>query len=95
MNRLNHSPGPWKIFPLPEASRIQIESPKGHVVCEVHTFSRQRAPKANAQLISAAPDLYEALLSLSKIMDEGHIGKALHQKMIKALKKATSPLALL
>lgn len=88
MNRLNHSPGPWKVFPLPEASRIQIESPSGHVVCEVHTYPRQRAPKANAQFISAAPDMYEVLEELSGIMDPAIIGEKLYKKMCLAIIKA-------
>jgi hypothetical protein len=89
MSRLNHSPAPWLIFNLPEASRICIETKSGHVVCEVHTYPRQRAPKANAQIISAAPDMLEALISITKIMEEVHCGPKVWKQIMDAIGKAT------
>lgn len=92
MSRLNHSPGPWKLFPLPEASRIQIETTSGHVVCEVHTYPHQRAPKANAQFISAAPDMFEFLLAMRSILSEEIIGATYWSKLNAAIDKATKPI---
>lgn len=88
MSRLNHSPGPWKCFHIAEANKIQIETLSGHIVCEIRLYARQRAPAANAHFISAAPDLFECLNNLSKILDEGHLGENLHTQMIRALAKA-------
>lgn len=88
MERLNHSPGPWKLVNLPEASRIQIEAHSGHVVCEIHTYYKQRAPQANAHFISASPEMFRVLLRLSSMLDAGHIGDSLHKEMLDAIKKA-------
>jgi hypothetical protein len=88
MNRLNHSPGPWKLLRLPEAGKIYIQTITSHVVCEISTFPRQRAPAANAQFISAAPEMFEVLTTLLSILNEEHVGSKIWNKMNRAIKKA-------
>lgn len=78
------------MFSLPEADRIQVETNHGKVVCTIETYPRQRAPMANAKLISAAPDLLEALIYVSKLTDEGHWGEKGWKLIQKAIAKAAS-----
>lgn len=70
MNK-NYSPGPWS---LEDGKRIH--DVKGDHVADVYTLvwhkgmednERQEGRLANAQLISAAPDLVEALIGMAKV----------------------------
>lgn len=68
-----HSPGPWVVdkhaaFAVPTAGHMVYaeggEGYNGHLVCQLHNVYSDNQ-KANAHLIAAAPDLYEALLQVA------------------------------
>jgi len=73
---------------LPRNSLISSAS-YSDVVCEVHGWMELDAPKANARLIAAAPDLLSLLIELTDIEgpQPGHIAWA--NKVKAAIKKAT------
>lgn len=56
-----HTPGPWEISRF-EHGQAAIRSDEGYI-CTAYMASNGKA-KANAHLIAAAPELYEALKSL-------------------------------
>ena len=63
------TPGPWKVLPrgdLTSKFTIPVFATVGDgVVCSiVHTYTAEPRDRANARLIAAAPDLYEALAGL-------------------------------
>lgn len=64
---VKHTPGPWKIEPEIYKFYFQITSGSDRKVASCHAGSSKHTDKqsdelcANAQLISAAPDLLEAL----------------------------------
>lgn len=62
-----HTPGPWQVFNAPDG-RIFVETetpqqqPHFSTIAQVDPgYGRYGPPEANAHLIAAAPDLYEAL----------------------------------
>lgn len=83
MSKSKHTPGPWsvrygQIF-------MECEKPNGH------TYSKTlRLTKANARLISAAPDMYEALEALIKACSEAPGEGPLDElnQAVKAINKA-------
>ena len=87
------TPGPWRAIPWEEkAIRIVPDAYIGPV-CEV--FGHKRQPmQANANLIAAAPELYEACEEalVNDIAAEGenasNMFPALRKKLAAALKKA-------
>lgn len=79
MSNAQHTPGPWKVVTF----GMVVESADGVRVCETHATDRE----ANARLIAAAPELLEALESVTRClqwhneqhgvgMDEAAIAKA-------------------
>ena len=64
MNKVNHTPGPWKVIP-PSA-----EYPSRAMVCgsgaNIYNAPLTNETEANASLIAAAPEMYKALKSLAK-----------------------------
>lgn len=64
-----HTPGPWKFAPMfrddPSGRQLVREDGTGFAIAETFLPANSRAkhidPKANAQLIAAAPELLEAL----------------------------------
>ncbi|SFK64423.1 hypothetical protein SAMN05216302_101161 [Nitrosomonas aestuarii] len=65
----NFTEGPWLILQLPgEVFNTNIESASGKAIAECYVNAEHglaagiKETKANAKLIAAAPDLYEALL---------------------------------
>jgi hypothetical protein len=67
MSESKHTPGPWSIEPHPERPDlpIRVMGGKGERVARCSQISLCTTPeecKANARLISAAPDLLEALV---------------------------------
>lgn len=61
-----HTPGPWHV-----AAGNQIRSAK-HQISHIWMM-RNGEGKANAQLIAAAPELFEVLLFIKRGLDSGHI----------------------
>ena len=58
---LKHNPGPWRVHES-EYGHWSIESSAGHVLAEVRNGSAIRTTwKANARLISAAPNMLKVL----------------------------------
>lgn len=90
MKRRNFSPGPWNIFNLPEASRIQIETTTHYVVCEVATFTRQRAPRFNAQLIKEAPEMYYILEMIASQISPEHFGRTIYARINAVIENVNS-----
>jgi hypothetical protein len=72
MNKTKFTPGPWKIGTPPPNGEQTIGTEQGLMVA-VSTTGAGIQTKANAHLIAAAPDLYEALEDLS-INDFGSNG---------------------
>jgi hypothetical protein len=77
--KAKHTPGPWHTtgdgLVYAEPSFDDIEAP---FICDATDDSQWRAPndeeKANAQLISAAPELLEALILLLNVEKAALIG---------------------
>lgn len=55
----DHTPGPWKYSPR----RASILDERQVSICGIHGKRDKEVAKANARLISAAPEMYDALLS--------------------------------
>lgn len=69
--KTEHTPKPWKISETDEEGHYVIESEDGKTaICYGAGFYGENNPsEANAHLISAAPDLLEALKSVVAIAD--------------------------
>ncbi len=77
---MKHTPGPWDhndnlhesdgIIEIFDALDEDGLTPIAHVLREGRSFFDT---KANARLIAAAPDLYEALIAISKAFADGEI----------------------
>jgi len=68
------TPGPWVAFkPIGSNGWIKVDGPEEMEVCVCYS-PHEHDPQANAHLIAAAPDMYEALKDLivtaSKLWDE-------------------------
>ena len=66
------TPGPWSIVPYGDGSSLVIHSDEDNRVCFMATASSDRPSshasiRANARLIAAAPELFEALRELVAI----------------------------
>lgn len=75
-----YTPGPWRLLPEePGKLHIRVRGPLGrrHRVANVLSYGDLdlEETRANARLIAAAPELYEALAELVRL-------KALHDKVI-------------
>jgi len=59
---VNYTKGEWKIVPMPEmnSNRIMSYSPEYFREVIADVFGLNGSDAANAQLIAAAPDMYEA-----------------------------------
>jgi len=65
-----HTPGPWKVGIIPDTENVFVEASDGLIVCEVGGFviGKEQA-QTNAHLISAAPDLLDALKDVMAWID--------------------------
>ncbi|WP_445157622.1 hypothetical protein [Halomonas sp. E14] len=99
MSELKATPGPWQRSPSKESGGSFIEHIDAeyvsHVVAFVHAshgiFDPPVATEedaANAHLIAAAPELYEALEAARSDMKKGGISTATMRKVVDALAKA-------
>lgn len=79
-----HTPGPWEVSKIGnpyDQFMIYAESDSGRNICVAVEG------EANAALISAAPDLYEAATELLEQWAKGNLSAAI-QKLAKAVYKA-------
>lgn len=86
MNQDKHTPGPWEIAPGSEY-RVMWASrtPEGEiadcgVICDTasNLKTRTRENAANARLIAAAPEMYDALKAMLNSSDFGGVVKVSH-----------------
>jgi len=81
MNRLNHTPGPWSVFPATIGDNKIVRGPDGQRVCLCDTASPHRRPQgrshepqdraANACLIAAAPEMLAMLERCREYIQNG------------------------
>lgn len=74
--KTSHTPGPWNLPSDKNTPRhiIMHESVDGFIpVCYMHLHNDKELTEANARLISAAPDLLEALDTITNIGE--HTGR--------------------
>ncbi len=74
---MSHTPGPWKIIDIPNADGmgiVPVKRPEGvkprdlEDIASVSKSAEHYDAKANARLISAAPDLLAALKAITPAM---------------------------
>lgn len=89
-----HTPGPWSVSSI--GAGFEIEDANGKPIAQTQQLAPVRRPedhderRANARLISASPDLLEALQLCALVC----AGEALHkQGLINALEKARAAMA--
>ena len=75
MTETRFTPGPWSIVPYGEGSSLVIHSDGDNRVCFMATASSDRlsshaAIRANAHLIAAAPQMFEALTAVKGVLDD-------------------------
>lgn len=90
-NKMNYTKGPWvalKEYFEPAVYTKLGNGCRGTTICRLKEHSEEMA--ANAQLISASPDLYEALNALVRHAncEPGQITEELWEQAEKALQKA-------
>lgn len=103
MSELKATPGPWEISHVfaTDPCYIAIDAPKhgalAEVVWKMEDEDRSQVCEANAHLIAAAPDLYDALEWAMRFVDQVRIENPLpegggediaYQRAIHALAKA-------
>lgn len=64
---INHTPGPW-VIGKHDHDVVMVDTASGTAICDVYGESDDRP--ANARLISAAPDLLEALETLKRVVSK-------------------------
>ncbi len=64
-----HTPGPWSTRRMNDETVIILGDHKGQTACLAHSFETVD-DEANTRLISAAPDLLEALQQLRGVFSE-------------------------
>ena len=83
-----HTPGPWEVYETPFGFDV-IRAERHDLICEPYGPDK----KANARLISAAPELYEALKELMDVQGKSVIGAPVKpwsnamDKALRAVKK--------
>lgn len=73
MSKLQHTPGPWKYTISKNSGRHQISDAKcGGQVCAIWSRGKD-ITESNARLITAAPEMLEALITTYKAFNtDGH-----------------------
>ena len=73
---MKFTPGPWMICPNTKSKlKIINKSPFGGIIAEASNWwADTETAKANAQLISSAPDLLDALYSILNVEGAARIG---------------------
>jgi hypothetical protein len=76
------TPGPWKYSPWHiEEGEPAVRAPEGWIIANVNS-------DPNAQLIAAAPDMYEALMGIIPLIAQDNIGSEEFFAALEALTKA-------
>jgi hypothetical protein len=76
------TPGPWSSMADDEGNRAIVAGPAGLLV--TFAFPVGPATDANAYLIAASPDLYEALGALAEACEHEHLRRIAHAALAKA-----------
>jgi hypothetical protein len=97
MGEMKHADGPWSVVPYGDGDSLVIHSDDANRVCFMATHGGSRASweriQANAALIAAAPDLYEALNAIAEFAPDQNCGKDPYVQ-IAAFAKSTARAAL-
>lgn len=84
-----HTPGPWRIV-----SGIDVVDFYDYSICSVATSNKTQAErKANARLIAAAPDMYDALKNIMHGIDTGAITSDHDETFANAIKQANAAIS--
>jgi hypothetical protein len=78
-----HTPGPWEV--ITDVDRFEIDS---RTRCVAVTRDNRSDDAANAALIAAAPDMYEALVAAYGIVIRGAQYNVTAEKVAAAIAKA-------
>lgn len=78
-----YTPGPWEIDP--QQPNIVRASNAGYLIADTFAYNTS---KANGHLISAAPDLLEALQDLLRQVESGTAPEIVTGRAISAINKA-------
>lgn len=92
MSEPKFTKGPWKYKTYPNArvdSKTCIESNE-HRICLIKHTPHYGNVEANAQLISGAPDLYEALVECEKLVNDNCVEWDKIPKIKNKIKQALS-----
>jgi hypothetical protein len=90
--KVQHTPGPWRAEVKPDVMTARVFGPKhadGGDYAELFTTTN----KANAHLIAAAPEMYEALLCAESALaayqrETGHMHGTVYETVKAAIAKA-------
>jgi len=83
------TPGPWTVGAALNGNWIEFGADEKAVARTFHTHVGAQAEDANAHLIAAAPDLYEALAECRALLDgEGGMPVGVRERADAALAKA-------
>lgn len=85
-----HTPGPWKLWQN-DVGAFVISQGDAAILCQRNDWDHRAAESsANARLISAAPDMLEALMEFVSMFPTvpGSIGDEVRQKARAAIAKA-------
>ena len=73
MSKLQYTPGPWKYTISKNSGRHQISDAKcGGQVCAIWSRGKD-ITEANARLITAAPEMLDALIMVKKYGHSGYV----------------------
>jgi len=74
MSHSKFTPGPWQVN-VWTTGRRTVEGVNAPTIAEIHDTHEDVEKAANARLIAAAPDLYEALRELTALMEDVRTGQ--------------------
>jgi hypothetical protein len=86
MTDTKHTPGPWTEDPEGLVA-VSIEGGDGSVVCDVHGAANDARCEANARLIAAAPEMFEAMGEVQSLLYSADNAETLEMKA-KCIRKA-------
>lgn len=70
MTTTAHTPGPWRVFNVFTDVEIVTDRPTAGETESIVQFKGQRNAQANARLMAAAPELFDALMNFLNIMHD-------------------------
>lgn len=93
MRNNTHTPGPWNLSWVNPKLRTQVwlryEITSGVAISHIHYIGSEEETKANAKLITAAPDLLEAALQIKNEIETEGLLQNSYDKLLAAIDKAT------